>query len=38
LASAGVVTILRKPVGLDKLYAALYDAGSRRSEPPNTSR
>jgi DNA-binding NarL/FixJ family response regulator len=38
LASAGVVAILRKPVGLDKLYAALYDAGSRRSEPPNTSR
>jgi CheY-like chemotaxis protein len=31
LRDAGVVAILRKPVELDKLYAALYDAGSRRT-------
>jgi two-component system chemotaxis response regulator CheY len=27
--------ILAKPVELDKLYAALYDAGSGKSGPPN---
>lgn len=38
LADAGVVAILPKPVGLDKLYAALYDAGSGKTKAPDTSR
>ena len=32
LAAAGVVAILPKPVELDRLYAALYDAAPRRPE------
>jgi CheY-like chemotaxis protein len=37
LAGSGVVAVLRKPVQLDRLYAALYDAGSRGTgpRPPN---
>jgi CheY-like chemotaxis protein len=33
LADAGVVAILPKPVDLDKLYGALYDAASPRTRP-----
>lgn len=29
------ITILQKPVDLDKLYAALYDAGAREGKRPN---
>lgn len=34
LADTGAITILSKPVDLDKLYAALYDAAPRPTEPP----
>lgn len=34
----GACAILSKPVGLDKLYAALYDAGKGKSDPPNSPR
>lgn len=34
LTDAGVVAILSKPVELDRLYAALYDAAPRRPESP----
>ncbi|MEO7724451.1 MAG: response regulator [Chthoniobacterales bacterium] len=34
LSESGVVAILLKPVELDKLYAALYDAAPRPPEPP----
>ena len=33
LADSGALAILPKPVELDRLYAALYDAAPRRSEP-----
>ena len=33
LADSGAVAILSKPVELDQLYAALYDAAPRRTEP-----
>src|SRR5947199_4035915 len=32
LADCGAVAILRKPLELDRLYAALYDAGARISK------
>ncbi len=35
LADTGAIAILPKPVELDKLYAALYDAAPRRIEPPD---
>jgi CheY-like chemotaxis protein len=35
LADSGAIAILPKPVDLDRLYAALYDAAPRRPEPPN---
>ncbi|MEO8043420.1 MAG: response regulator [Spartobacteria bacterium] len=34
LADSGAVAILEKPVELDKLYAALYDAAPRSPESP----
>ncbi|HEY3664040.1 MAG TPA: response regulator [Chthoniobacterales bacterium] len=34
LTETGAVAILPKPVELDKLYAALYDAAPRSAEPP----
>jgi two-component system, chemotaxis family, chemotaxis protein CheY len=34
LADSGAIAILPKPVDLDRLYAALYDAAPRRPEPP----
>lgn len=34
LADSGAIVILPKPVDLDRLYAALYDAAPRRPEPP----
>lgn len=34
LAESGALAILSKPVELDKLYAALYDAAPRPHEPP----
>ncbi len=34
LADTGVVAILTKPVALDKLYGALYDAAPPRAHPP----
>jgi len=34
---AGACAILSKPVELDKLYAALYDAAKVKSEPPTGS-
>ena len=34
LADSGALAILPKPVELDRLYAALYDATPRRTEPP----
>jgi two-component system chemotaxis response regulator CheY len=37
LANSGALAILRKPVELDRLYAALYDAAPRRTEPPDPS-
>ena len=33
-AESGAVAVLTKPVELDKLYAALYDAAPRPNEPP----
>ena len=36
LADTGVVAILPKPVDLDKLYGALYDAAPRRTWPADT--
>jgi CheY-like chemotaxis protein len=36
LADIGAIAILQKPVDLDKLYGALYDAGPR--DPVDTSR
>ncbi|MEO7165568.1 MAG: response regulator [Spartobacteria bacterium] len=33
LAAAGALAILAKPVELDRLYAALYDAAPHRPEP-----
>ena len=33
-AQSGAVAVLTKPVELDKLYAALYDAAPRPNEPP----
>ena len=35
LADSGALAILPKPVELDRLYAALYDAASRRTRPPD---
>lgn len=32
MTAAGAVAILPKPVGLERLYAALYDAGSNSAE------
>ncbi len=34
LANTGAIAILAKPVDLDKLYGALYDAAPRRPAPP----
>ena len=34
LAESGAIAILSKPVELDKLYAALYDAAPPPNEPP----
>jgi len=34
LADSGALAILPKPIELDRLYAALYDAAPRRPEPP----
>ncbi len=34
LANTGVAAILSKPVGLDQLYGALYDAAPPRTHPP----
>lgn len=36
-ANIGAVAILSKPVDLDKLYGALYDAAPRRTEAPDDS-
>jgi two-component system, chemotaxis family, chemotaxis protein CheY len=33
-ADSGTIAILPKPVDLDRLYAALYDAAPRRPKPP----
>ena len=33
-AESGALAVLAKPVELDKLYAALYDAAPRPNEPP----
>jgi ActR/RegA family two-component response regulator len=33
-ANTGAIKILSKPVDLDKLYGALYDAGSAGRKPP----
>ena len=35
LTAPGVIGILQKPVDLNKLYGALYDAAPRRSTPPD---
>ena len=35
LANTGAIAILAKPVDLDKLYGALYDAAPRRTAPPD---
>jgi hypothetical protein len=37
LADSGARAILSKPVELDKLYAARYDAAPQRIEPPNST-
>ena len=34
IADSGALAILPKPLGLEQLYAALYDAGSPRTAPP----
>ena len=36
LAEAKAIAILKKPIGLDQLYAALYSAGSPRPAPEST--
>ena len=33
MTESGAIAILKKPVALDRLYAALYSAGSPRPEP-----
>ena len=37
LVDSGAIAILPKPVDLDRLYAALYDAAPRRPEPPTAA-
>ncbi len=36
-ADTGAIAVLSKPLNLDKLYGALYDAAPRRLEPPNAT-
>lgn len=33
----GAIAVLEKPVGLDQIYGALYDAGARSPAPPDRS-
>lgn len=36
-ADTGAIAVLSKPLNLDILYGALYDAAPRRLEPPNAT-